>query len=304
MQYRFYLSKTWRLVLACMLLSTLSLAACRPVQVERPAGTDSAAHNAIAAAENALPQVRIVARDFAFELPATMPAGPVSLTLANKGQVNHHAIVMRLAEGRTLADFRDALVTPETPDPTITDLNFLMPDTSPGTANQATVDLPPGNWVVFSASVGDFANPVPDWALGSIAEFQVKASEGSGQPPAADMVLTLTDSDVDMPSSVAAGRYTIEVVNAGSNPNGYAFFTRLDGGTTVEGLLAAMEALMNGTEPETMPQVTAVGGLMGHTLGESYFTTVDLAPGRYAVFTSIDDQGMPYTGMAKEFTVQ
>lgn len=64
--------------------------------------------------------------------------------------------------------------------PPITDSGFFLPDTDPGTSNQATVELAPGNWMIVSFSMEPSAGgpPIPDRARGSIAEFTVTEATG------------------------------------------------------------------------------------------------------------------------------
>lgn len=306
MQQRARISQKWW-VAALLALTVLGLAACQPIQPEPATG---AAAPAAAETAAAIPQVTIKAQDFAFDMPDELPSGLVSLTLTNEGAVNHHAIVARLVEGVTLDQVKEALAAPEGEGEgnDVQDLLFMMPDTAPGASNQATVDLAPGAWVIFSVSMDGQMNgqPAPDWALGSIKQFTVAGAASAAAAPQPDLVLTIGADDVDMPAEVPAGRHTIQVVNESGAEDGYAFFLRLEDGATVEDILASFEAFFAGEEVDmaAMPTFHAVGGLMGHTLGESFYTTVDLPPGDYAVITSIGNTGFPYAGLNRPFTVK
>lgn len=288
-----------------LLIAAATLGGCQPV---RPVSTTApaAAQPAAASAEAAIPQVKITAKDFAFDLPATLPAGLVALTLSNEGKANHHAIVSRLKEGVTLDQFKDALAKDEDLQK-ITDQYFFMPDTDPGKSNEATVELSPGTWTVVSVSMADFSDPTPDWARGSLAEFTVEQGAAAAPAaPTADLVLTVKADDVDMPAEVAAGKHLVQVVNASGAPSGYAFIVQLGGDTTVEDILASFDALFAGKQPDKMPQASAVGGLMGYAgfANNSYYTNVDLQPGNYALFTSVNAKDFPYGGLVKKFTVK
>jgi len=260
-----------------------------------------------AAPSNAIPQVTIIAKDFAFAMPDEVPAGLVSLTLKNEGQANHHAIIMRMKEGMTLDDLMAVLKKPQGDPSTTSDLSIFMPDTEPGASNQATIALQPGNWAIFSVSMSDPTgqDQMPDWAKGSIKQFKVTGDATASAPPLhADLVLTIGKDDFAMPSALKAGKQTIQVVNASGKKQGYAFFVKLGGDTTVEDILAMFDAFFSGKQPAKMADFHTVGGLMGHDLGQSYYTTIDFTPGNYAVISSIKATDFPYSGMAKTFTVK
>ena len=248
-------------------------------------------------------------------MPTEVPAGWTSITFTNAGQISHHGYVARLLEGVTRDDVIAQLememsgqATAGAEPPPITDLGFFLPDTDPGTSNQATVELAPGNWMIVSFSMELSADgpPVPDWARGSIAEFTVTEAAGEAAAPEADVVVTIGADDFDIPAELAAGEQIIQVVNNSGAEDGYLFILKLGGDTTVESLLAAFEAMFSGQElaEEDFPQVSTVGGLMGHNLGESYYTTLTLEPGNYAAISSINGADFPYSGLYKNFTVK
>ena len=263
--------------------------------------------DASAATTSAVPAVTIVARDYAFDMPATLPAGLVSLTLKNEGAVNHHAIFTQVEDGTTLEQMQ-AMLASDGEDDTGQggdQLVFALPDTDPGSSNEATVTLAPGTWAVFSVSMGDMADPTPDWAKGSLNLFTVEDRASDAAAPQPDLVLTVGADDADMPAELQAGPHTIQVVNASGQADGWAFFIKLEGDATVADILAMFDALFSGQEPAKMAEFHAVGGLMmGYNLSDSFYTTVDFAPGNYAVITSIGVEGFPYSGLAKSFTVK
>jgi hypothetical protein len=297
-------------LLLCLLI-TIALTGCQPVQAVPANAASSTTTNAPSAE---IPQITIKAQDFAFDMPDELPAGFVSITFTNEGQVNHHGYAMRLLEGVTLDQVTAAMAAENEEQngaepPQISDLFFFLPDTDPGKSNQATVELAPGHWVLVSFSMDSTSgDPTPDWAKGSIKEFTVADSGGTNasEPPAptADMTVTIGADDFDMPTELAAGEQTIEIVNNGGADGGYIFFVKLGGDTTVESALAAFNAMFAGEEPETMPEISTVGGLMGYNLGKSYYTTINFEPGNYAAISSINGEEFPYSGLYKNFSVK
>src|SRR5574341_880704 len=54
-------------------------------------------------------RVAIIATEYAFQAPDTIPAGLTTFRLINHGQEIHHAMLMRIGEGKTLADLQQGL---------------------------------------------------------------------------------------------------------------------------------------------------------------------------------------------------
>ncbi|NNJ09132.1 hypothetical protein EKD04_002185 [Chloroflexales bacterium ZM16-3] len=115
--------------------------------------------------------------------------------------------------------------------------------------------------------------------------------------------ITIGKDDYSIPE-LSAGTHTLKVVNASGDPDGWAFIVKLGGDTKAEDILPAFAFLFGGQQPAKMPDFSPVGGLMGYTLGDSFYTTLDLAPGNYAVIASVGAQGLPYSGLTKSFTVK
>jgi hypothetical protein len=296
--------RTWMAFVVALL--ALSLGACTTVQ---PAPVTQS--NAAMEQENSisLPEITITARDFAFDMPAEIPSGWVSLIMKNEGQVNHHGAVMRLLDGVSVDDAIAAMDNPDADQSQYTDLSFFLPDTDPGSSNQATVEMAPGHWVILSfsmdgASIGASEQPVPDFLLGSIKDFDVVDQGAIAPPPDADLAFTVGADDIEVPQEMEPGPHTIEVVNDSGQENGYAFILRIEGDATMDDILAAFNALFSGQEIDmsTMPVFHTVGGLMGYNLGDRYYTDVNLEPGNYTVVSSIGGDEFPYSGLSKNFT--
>src|SRR5436309_2938132 len=94
----------------CLLLAAGFAVACRsdkPV-VDQAVGTSATPATPASAA--APPQVvHVKAADFKFDLPASVPAGAVTFHLMNEGKEMHHAMVVRLEDGKTMKDLAEAM---------------------------------------------------------------------------------------------------------------------------------------------------------------------------------------------------
>ncbi|NNJ09133.1 hypothetical protein EKD04_002190 [Chloroflexales bacterium ZM16-3] len=170
-------------IVVCTLLAVIVMAGCGTRQAGGVAPTPVPAPTAAAT----IPAVTISARDFAFDMPDSLPSGWVALTFRNDGKINHHGVVMRLKDGATVAQVLTAMEQEDAQPPT--DQAFFIPDTDPGKMNQATVQLVPGNWVILSVSRGNLDDPTPDFAKGSVKAFTVTAASSEATVPAADATL-------------------------------------------------------------------------------------------------------------------
>ena len=100
---------------AALLLAVFALGACKV----KEAGTDSAldsdsskaassASSDVAAAP-AANVVTITAKDYSFDAPAEIPAGLTTIRLVTEGKELHHASLIKLDEGKTIDDFKQAM---------------------------------------------------------------------------------------------------------------------------------------------------------------------------------------------------
>ena len=113
-------------------------------------------------------------QDFAFVGATTLSAGQHTVTVTNKGPQPHEATVVKLNEGVTVDQLRQAFTSTEAPSgpPPVTGAGGVA-----GIAPNATVsmdlDLQPGNYA-YICFVPDAATGKPHAALGMIAELTVQ----------------------------------------------------------------------------------------------------------------------------------
>ena len=242
--------------------------------------------------------VTIVATDFAFALPETLPAGLTTLRLANAGAEPHHAVLVKLGEGKTIADFQAAAMSPGTPD------WMTFPGSpaavAPNDTSNATTLLEPGQYVLVCFI------PSPDGAP-HIAKGMVRTFVVTGDMPAvaaaepqSDVTVTLSDYAFTFSTPLTAGAHTLRVENAGPQLHEIAF-GRLAEGKTLADYVAWEKA------PQGPPPFTPVGGLIGPMKGSHAFTTVTLTPGKYLVVCHVPDEKDQKShtehGMIQEITI-
>jgi hypothetical protein len=207
------------------------------------------------------PELDIEAADFSCAGPAEVPAGTTKLTATNVGQSLHQVALMKLAEGKTLADVTEYLKSSGEsagfPD-------WMQPSGGPAAAvpgAQAStfVELQPGANGMMCA-IPD-AEGVPHFAQGQLSPLTVtEATSAMAPPPAPGVAVQEEDFAFGVPSEVSAGAAVIQATNGGG-------------------------------QPPALP----LGGAAPHMMGASQSFPVDLAPGRYALPCFLTD---PATGKA------
>src|SRR5262245_47018557 len=123
------------------LLLLAGLASCKS---EKPAPpTDK-----VAAAPPAPTMLTITATDYAYEFPAQVPAGIVTIHLVNNGKEFHQAQLIRLEDGKTVADFGEAMKHPG-PTPSWVKFEGGPNAAAPGRSSDGSVALAPGSYAVL-----------------------------------------------------------------------------------------------------------------------------------------------------------
>lgn len=242
----------------------------------------------------------VIAKDFSFQAPDSIPAGWTTFRLINDGQALHHVAIARLDSGKTMADLQAALQNPNAPPP-----KWLVEVGGPNAPNpkaetNATLNLAAGNYVLLCFV--DAPDHVPHVAKGMVRPLTVTASASQGVAPTADIVISLTDYAFTVKSgALTAGKHTIQVVNDGPQVHEIEIL-KLAPGKTVKDFGAWL------VKAEGPPPASALGGVAPVAKGGSNYYTVDLTPGNYAALCFIPDakDKKPHLehGMIKEFTVQ
>lgn len=119
--------------------------------------------------------VKATLKDFKVELPRTVKGGKQVWEVTNGGQETHHLMLMRIKDGKTMADveaFFKAADPSQAGEPPFEDAGGLE-TISRGRSAFANFDLAPGEYVVacFLPSAGQHA---PHFALGMMTGLSVK----------------------------------------------------------------------------------------------------------------------------------
>jgi hypothetical protein len=225
--------------------------------------------------------VTYIAKDYAFEGPAQIPAGPTLFRLDNQGKELHHLVLVRLEQGRTYDSLLAALKKPGPP-PAWMHLVGGPNASSPGAASNATQSLSEGHYAMICLIPS--ADGVPHLAKGMTAPLEVVAATGPVASEAKpDITITLTDYDFQVSSPLTVGSHVIRVENAGPQPHELVF-AKIAEGKSIKDL----EAWEKGGE-KGLPPVSPLGGISPMMPKESGEFSVEITPGDYALICFVPD---------------
>jgi hypothetical protein len=264
----------------------LGLAACAPKSETPPA---------------AAPQVvAITTNDFAFSSPDTIAPGFTTFRVTNEGSQDHHVILGRLEQGKSLQDLMAYMKENPTAEPPFLTWRGAAGALAAGqTTEGATVDLPAGNYVLMCFLI-DPADKMPHLLKGMMREIVVAGTPVNAQAPMAHMEIRMKDFAFDAPE-LTAGTHVFHVVNDGPQTHEVQLI-RLNDGASIQDFMAAMAPDAKGPPPGVM-----MGGPGAFSVGLDTYWTVTLAPGHYAFVCFVPDvgSGVPHLmkGMVHEFTI-
>ncbi len=244
--------------------------------------------------------VIFTAHDYGFDGPERIPAGLTTIAVINKGQDLHHIQLLRLEDGKSAEDFRQAMNANGGRLPGwvrfVGGPNAIVP----GGKSAATMHLAEGQYVLICLIPTN--EGVPHVALG----MQKPLSVANGKPslvsePQAGVTITQSDFRFALSTAVKAGSHVVRVVNDGTQPH-EVVLVKLAPGATAKSFGEASES--GSGAPPGVP----VGGIVGVEKGEQGYFTADFEPGRYGLICFFPDPatGKPHysQGMTTEFTVR
>ena len=241
--------------------------------------------------------VNVVAKEYGYEMPKSIPAGPTLFHLTDDGNLLHQMTLIRLKRGKTLADLGKL---PPGPLPAWAVLlggpNTPMPK---GGQSEDAVDLSPGHYAVVCMIPGD--GGVPHMMKGMVTPLTVTPSRRAGNMPATDLTLKLVNYAFRFSQQPKAGHHVIRVENHGTQPHEAEIF-RLQPGKTGEDVFNWVATGMQGPPPGA-----PVTGVTPMAPGKENTLVVDFSRGEYAVICFMPDtkDGKPHAahGMIYNFKV-
>ena len=249
--------------------------------------------------------VIVVAHDFAFDLPQSIPAGPTTFELRNRGTQGHHLDIVRLDSGKTAGDALAALIKAG-PGPRPAWLHAVGgPNAAmPGEKSNATLVLGPGSYLAFCEIPGPTA--MRHYMKGMVKPFTVTSPGRAGRLPAADIAMNLVDFDFVLSQPLTRGHHVLAISNAGTQRHMVLikrFPSDYPAGTAAKALTEWA------LDPQGKPAPGAnEGGITEISPGATVAMSRDFRPGRYLLicFSADETDGKPHFkhGMQKEITIE
>jgi hypothetical protein len=291
-----------------LLLAAFALGACKV----KEAGTDSALNGdssktassatSNVAAAPAANVVTVTAKEYSFDAPAEIPAGLTTIRLVTEGKELHHATLVKLEDGKTFDDFKQA-IQKQGPPPAWMVMTGGPNPPRPGGVSEETQMLEPGNYVIVCFVPSP--DGMPHVAKGMMRPLTVVPSTAhnvsTAATPVPDITMKLVDYGFEPSKPLTAGKHLIKIENDGSQDHELVL-VRLAPGKTAQDVAAWVEK-MDGPPPGE-----PLGGIASIHPGGYGFITADLTPGDYGLLCFVPDakDGKPHVmhGMVKQFSVK
>jgi len=248
--------------------------------------------------------VNITATDYAFGVPDSIPAGLTTFRLVNQGKELHHASLVQLRDGKTIADFRAGIAAAmkhHTPPPAWMGFAGGPNAVTVGDTATSTQLLEPGSYV-FVCWIPSL-DGVPHIMKGMMRSLVVTAGAiPAAAEPAADVTIKLTDYDFQLSQPLTAGRHVVRVENTGAQVHEIVI-AALAPGKTLQDFIAWEQ----GGEKGPLPTGEWLGGVTNLDVGgHSQFAT-NFPPGSYLLLCFWPDvkDGKPHImhGMARQIAI-
>ena len=267
------------------------------LQSGRAGGQDARQHARPQRAQQAN-VVTVIAHDFAFEMPDTIPAGLTTFRLRNAGTEPHHLMFYRLEPGKRLADVLAALNAGGA------HAAWMHPAggpnaVPPGKEAVGSLILQPGSYIAFCHVKS--RDRVLHFAKGMMKMVVVSGPRVGGRLPVPDLTVTLTDYKFTFSHPPTHGPHVIAVTNRGTQPH-ELILSKLAPGKTSHDFVHWMDT------QDGPPPVIPAGGTTDLPPGGTMVIAVDLSPGTYSVVCRVRDAHDGRThdrhGMLSQFVVR
>lgn len=241
-------------------------------------------------------ELAIVAEEYGYHMPDSVPAGLVHITLHNAGHDIHEAMLIHFTDTiLTAAAYADS-VRAHVDFPSNAEDVGGAALTLPGNSSGVWLRLAPGHYAVVCWK-GDHLS------RGMVHDLRVVASNrASGNPPRPTRELALVDFAFTFDAPLTAGRYVLHVRNAGTEPHEADIIKA----TPTAGLREYLAWIDSGAHG--LPPVAPVAAFGDIYPGKEAWVELHLTPGRYFIVCEVPAKadGRPHYkhGMFTEFSIE
>ena len=226
------------------------------------------------------PVVTVTAREYTFDAPDVVKAGPTTIRLVSQGHEEHFLQFVKIASPHTFAEFQRTLGSPH-PASWITHVGGVGTIPPRGRAT-TTIDFTPGLYAMLCDM--EDARGTPHMLEGMVRSLTVSSRRNSAVLPAADTRIDLVDYAFVLSKALHAGAHVVDVRNSSSQAH-MALLWKLEHGKSLSDVLHWME-----TPADTGPSpVTLMGGTPDLDPGERVQLSLQLESGHYVLICLVDD---------------
>ena len=251
--------------------------------------------------------VEVVARDYAFAAPDSIPSGWTTFRMVNEGNEPHFFLLSRLPDGKSIEDYGREVgaafdsVWSALESGSISKaeagamLGRLLPAwyadvqlmggvglLAPGRTAETTARLVPGSYVMecyVKTGDGRFHSE-----LGMVLPITVSTEASEGEAPMSDLDITLSNAAMVVEGQPTAGEHTVAVhfrehPEAGLGND--VHLVRLEDGASAEEIVSWMD-WMNLDGLRAPAPAPFLGGTQEMPVGETAYFQAILEPGRHA----------------------
>jgi uncharacterized cupredoxin-like copper-binding protein len=220
----------------------------------------------------------IMAQEFTFDAPDTLPAGFTRMNLMNHGTEPHHMVVVRLDSGHVVGELLQAVSAEKVPN-WVTLLGGPNA-TMPGATTETVIELTPGNYAILC--VISSTDGTPHVAKGMVRQLTVKDAATATVPLTADIELTLSDYAFKTSTPITPGPHVIRVVNIAEQPHEVTL-VKLEPGKTMQ------DFLKWAAKPQGPAPGAWFGGTTPQSKGITSYIVTDFTPGEYGFICYVPD---------------
>lgn len=253
------------------------------------AASASVASNTVSSPAAQIGQLLVVmAVEYGFQTNGTIPAGLTTIQLKNFGKEVHEVGFLRLKEGATADQFREAVKKDEETAYALGTLEGGPNRIGSQGTSEVILDLVSGQYVL--ACFVNTTDGITHAAKGMVLPLQVTAVTTPAAPlPTGSGTFTLGGNGSDWPTTLAAGKGMYRVTNKVDAAREF-FIGRLATGKTVDDLKQALADPAANSPPDWFEPFGGMEGLKPNGMG---IVRLDLKPGTYAAVDTPLGEGEP-----------
>jgi hypothetical protein len=246
-------------------------------------------------ATGGMPVLTVFSRQFQVQMPGAVTAGYVAIKYVNNGGIWSGVAISRLKNGGTASQVAAAYRAGN--QQAISRFTDSLGGIGIASGSQLITKLVPGDYVI-----GDTEQTAKHKTLVAVRSFTVLPGYGAPQAaPTATVNVHLVNFKFHMPTTIAAGLNTFELMNMANQPHEMILF-KLSPGKTLADVISYLKT------QQGQPPGSPVGGLFDLDPGNTSYLRLGVPAGNYVALCFVTDPKthLPHAalGMVMPFTAR